>query len=300
LSGFGGLRALMARTRTNFAERMSGLVGRTELTAATWDDLEEALITADLGAATTDEIVGELRQRQRDGILRDASELRMHLRLVLLGLLRGETAELLPEGPVLVLVVGFNGAGKTTSVAKLGNYWNQRGRKVLLVAGDTFRAAGSEQLGVWADRLRLPKIEGQRGGDAAALAFDAVGAARARGLDLVLMDTAGRIHTKTNLMDELGKLRRVAERQSLPCRTLLVLDASTGQNGLAQAAAFRAAVGLDGIVATKLDGTARGGVLFSIARELGAPVRFIGTGEGADDLAPFDPEAFVDAVIGED
>lgn len=300
MTGFGGLRSAITRTRTGFLDRMSGILRRTELDAAAWDDLEEALITADVGMATTEKLIQRLRDRERRGEIRDPQTLRTALAEELVTLLGAATAgSLLPDGLVLVLVVGFNGAGKTTSVAKLGRYWQREGRRPLLVAGDTFRAAGGEQLEIWADRLGLPSVVGQRGGDAAALAFDAVAAARARGQDVVLMDTAGRIHTKVNLMEELRKLRRVAERQSVECRSLLVLDATTGQNGLSQASAFRDAVGLDGIVVTKLDGSARGGVLFAIAQELGAPVRFIGTGESADDLAPFDPRAFVDAVLGD-
>lgn len=300
-SGLGGLRAAAARTRYGLIGRMAGLLRRSELDASSWDDLEEALITADVGIATTEAVLRRLRNLHRQGAIRDTDELRQRLSDALVELLAtAQAGPLLPKDLVLVLVVGFNGAGKTTSVAKLGRYWQREGRQVLLVAGDTFRAAGGEQLALWAERLELPSIVGQHGADAASLAFDAVAAARARGLDLVVMDTAGRVHTKTNLMDELRKLRRVAERQSVASRTLLVLDANTGQNGVAQATAFRDAVGLDGIVATKLDGTAKGGVLFSIAQELGAPVHFVGTGEEPDDLAPFDARSFVNAVLGED
>ena len=297
--GLASLRAAAARTRSAFAGTVNAVLGRGELDAAVWDDLEEALITADVGAGATDALIQRLRGRARQGDIRDVESLKRSLEEELLLLLGGaqDTEDLIPEGLTLVLVVGFNGAGKTTSVAKLGRYWQRAGRKVLLVAGDTFRAAGSEQLSIWADRLDLPCIAGQRGGDAGALVFDAVSSSGARGYDLVLMDTAGRIHTKTNLMEELRKLRRVADRQNVPVRSLLVLDASTGQNGIAQARAFREAVGLDGIVVTKLDGTAKGGALFSIASDLGAPVRFVGTGEDADDLAPFDPRAFVAAVV---
>lgn len=204
-----------------------------------------------------------------------------------------------PQTPQLVLVVGVNGVGKTTTVAKLAHYWQRAGRKVLLAAADTFRAAGAEQLELWAERAHLPCVRGQRGGDPGAVVFDALAAAQARGLDLVLADTAGRLHTKINLMDELGKLARIAERQSLPVSSLLVLDASTGQNGIAQARGFRASVGLAGIVLAKLDGTAKGGAVFSIVRELGAPVLFAGTGEGIEDLVEFDPESFVAGLFEE-
>ncbi|MBI4213740.1 MAG: signal recognition particle-docking protein FtsY [Chloroflexi bacterium] len=297
--GFASLREAAARTRSALAGHVSAVFGRTELDGSAWDNLEEALITADVGANMTDLLLERLRGRQRRGDVRTLEDLRRALAGELLSLLDGarEPEAFLPEGLTLVLVVGFNGVGKTTTVAKLGRHWQRAGRDVLLVAGDTFRAAGSDQLSVWADRLLLPCIVGQRGGDAAALAFDAVSSSRARGYDLILMDTAGRIHTKTNLMEELRKLRRVAERQDVHIRTLLVLDATTGQNGISQARAFREAVGLDGIVVTKLDGSAKGGALFAIASEFGAAVRFVGTGEGADDLAGFDPEVFVETIL---
>jgi fused signal recognition particle receptor len=198
-----------------------------------------------------------------------------------------------------VLVVGVNGAGKTTSVAKLGNFWRKAGRNVLLAAADTFRAAGTEQLEIWAERARLACVRGQQGGDPGAVIFDAISAARARGMDLVVADTAGRLHTKINLMEELGKLSRIAARQEVPVHSLLVLDATTGQNGIAQARGFREAVGLSGIVLSKLDGTAKGGAVFSIVREFGAPVLFAGTGEQIEDLAEFNPEKFVEALFAE-
>lgn len=296
-----GLRGALERTRRSFLGRVTEVFQRSSIEAESWDELEEALITADVGVAVAAEVLDHLRQREHRGEVRDAAALREALREELLDIVEigPELEPLLPEELVLVLVVGFNGAGKTTSVAKLGHYWRAAGRRVLLVAGDTFRAAGGEQLNLWADRVGLPCIVGQRGADAAALAFDGVTAARARGLDLALVDTAGRVHTKTNLMAELRKLRRVADRQEVATRSLLVLDASTGQNGVAQARGFREAVGLDGVVVTKLDGTAKGGVLFAIARELAAPIRFVGTGEQVNDLAEFDPAAFVAGLLGE-
>lgn len=294
----GSLRQAAAKTRSAFRDRLASVFSKSELSAEVWDDLEEMLITADVGVSTTENILGELRGRERKGQIREIDGLREGLHQELVARLnQGISALALDDQPVVILVVGFNGAGKTTTVAKLGRYWQQAGKRVLLVAGDTFRAAGGEQLNIWAERLGLQCIAGQRGADAAALLFDAIASARARGFDVVLVDTAGRIHTKTNLMDELGKMRGIAQRQQIEVRTLLVLDASTGQNGIAQARAFRDAVGLDGIVVTKLDGTAKGGVLFAVADELGAPVRFVGTGEQPDDLVVFDPEAFVTAVL---
>ncbi len=211
-----------------------------------------------------------------------------------------ESAVLGPQSSLqLVLVVGVNGAGKTTSVAKLGNFWRKAGRHVLLAAADTFRAAGTEQLEIWAERAHLPCVRSQRGGDPGAVIFDALSAARARGMDLVVADTAGRLHTKTSLMEELGKLGRIATRREVPVHSLLVLDATTGQNGIAQARGFREAVGLSGIVLSKLDGTAKGGAVFSIVQEFSAPVLFGGTGERIDDLAEFDPDKFVAGLFGE-
>lgn len=291
------------RTRASFFGRLAVLLGRTEITDDLWDELEELLIAADVGVDTTEGLLERLRARFRRGEFRTGDDVKFGLEDELVALLRPsadaiERAEpLLAEGLTVILVIGVNGVGKTTTIAKLGNYWRTAGRQVLLAAGDTFRAAGIEQLEIWAQRVQLPCVGSRPGADPGSIVYDAIGAAQARGLDVVLVDTAGRLHTKTNLMEELRKIRRVVDRHNVPSRSLLVLDATTGQNAILQARAFAGAAGLDGIVVTKLDGTARGGVVFSIVRELGAPVVFVGSGEKVDDLAEFDAEAFVAALF---
>jgi fused signal recognition particle receptor len=292
------------RSRASFFGRMAVLLGRTEVTDELWDELEELLIAADVGVEITEGLLQRLQGRHRRGEFRMGDDVKSGLQEELVALLRpseaGRAEPLLPDGLTVILVIGVNGVGKTTTIAKLGNYWRGAGRSVLLAAGDTFRAAGIEQLEVWAERARLPCIGSRAGADPGSIVYDAIGAAQARGLDLVLVDTAGRLHTKTNLMEELSKIRRVADRHNAPSRSLLVLDATIGQNAIMQARAFAGAAGLDGIVVTKLDGTARGGVVFSIVRELGAPVVFVGTGEKIDDIAAFDAEAFVAALFDTD
>ncbi|HZT05567.1 MAG TPA: signal recognition particle-docking protein FtsY [Chloroflexota bacterium] len=296
------LEAGVRKTRSSFFGRIAVLLRRTEVTEDVWDELEELLIGADVGAATTDVLLQEMRGRFRRGEFRTGDQLNEALQERLVELLRTDTASLplLSEGLTVVLMIGVNGVGKTTTIAKLGHYWRGEGRRVMLAAGDTFRAAGIEQLEVWADRIQIPCVGAQPGADPAAVVYDGIAAATARGFDTLIVDTAGRLHTKTNLMEELKKVRRVVDRHNVPARSLLVLDATTGQNAVLQARAFAQAAGLDGIVVTKLDGTAKGGVLFSIVRELGAPVRFIGTGERVDDLSPFDPEAFVASLFAVD
>jgi fused signal recognition particle receptor len=288
------------RTRTSFFGRISSLLGRTEITDELWDELEELLISADVGVDITEELLGSLRVRHENGEFRSGEDLKRGLEEELVALLELEDEEMRPlldEGLTVILVIGVNGVGKTTTIAKLGKHWHDQGRRVLLAAGDTFRAAGAEQLEVWAERLKLPCIGSQPGADPSAIVFDAISAAKARGQDLVIADTAGRLHTKVNLMDELRKIRRVIERHDVPSRSLLVLDATTGQNAIVQAQTFADVAGLDGIIVTKLDGTAKGGMVFSVVADLGAPVRFIGTGEKPDDLAEFDPHAFVGALF---
>jgi fused signal recognition particle receptor len=288
------------KTRTSFFGRLAAVFQPTGIGDETWDELEEALIGADVGVRDTEEILDHLRDRHRRGELRTGEQLQAGLAEELVECLRPRESleELLPEGLCVVLVVGVNGVGKTTTIAKLGNYWRDRGRNVLLAAGDTFRAAAAEQLEIWAERVGLPCVGSRPGADPGAVIFDAIGAAKARGHDLVIADTAGRLHTKVNLMEELRKIRRVIDRHEVACRALLVLDATTGQNGLAQAMSFADTTGLDGAVVTKLDGTARGGVLVPIVQDLDLPVLFLGTGESVADLVPFDPEAFVRALIG--
>ncbi len=291
------------KTRSSFFGRISGLLGRTEITDELWDELEELLISADVGVDITEEVLDALRVRQMDGEFKYAEDLKEGLQDELIALLKLEDHEappLLTDGLTVILVIGVNGVGKTTSIAKLAKFYSGKGRKVILAAGDTFRAAGAEQLEVWAERLKLPCIGSQPGSDPSAIVFDAISAAKARGYDLVIADTAGRLHTKVNLMEELRKIRRVVDRHEVPSRSLLVLDGTTGQNGIMQASAFADAAGLDGIIVSKLDGTAKGGMVFSIVADLGAPVRFIGTGEKPDDLAEFDPETFVGALFETD
>jgi fused signal recognition particle receptor len=282
--------------------RLAVLLGRTEITEQTWEDLEDLLLGADVGASTTDELLRRLRARFQEGAFTTGEALQTGLQEELVELLsaHGEPAPLLTDGLTAVLVIGVNGAGKTTSIAKLGNYWRVAGRRVLLGAADTFRAAGVEQLEVWAERLGLPCVGAQTGGDPGAVAFDAISSAKARDYDLVVIDTAGRLQTKSNLMEELRKIRRVVDRQEVACRSLLVLDATFGQNAVVQARSFADVAGLDGVVLAKLDGTAKGGVVFSIVRDLGVPVRFLGTGETVDDLVEFDPGSFVSALFSEE
>lgn len=290
------------RTRGSFVGRLAVLFGRTEITDQTWDDLEEVLLGADVGASTTDELLERLRKRFQQGAFTTGQALQAGLQDELVDLLasHGEEAPLLADGLTAILVIGVNGTGKTTSIAKLGSYWRAAGRRVLLGAADTFRAAGVEQLEVWGERLGLPCVGAQTGGDPGAVAFDAIASAKARGYDVVLIDTAGRLQTKSNLMEELRKIRRVVDRQEVACRSLLVLDATFGQNAVIQARSFADVAGLDGIVLAKLDGTAKGGAVFSIVRELGVPIRFLGTGETVEDLVEFDAGSFVRALFSEE
>jgi len=294
------LREGLARTRQAAFGRIAQLLGATEITPALWEELEAALIQADVGVRVAQELLDRLRERvRREGVTR-AEDLRAMLKAELRALLKDPPPLNLGRDPLeVVLVVGVNGSGKTTTVAKLAHRFRQQGRRVLLAAADTFRAAAGEQLEIWAERAGVPCIGGQPGADPGAVLFDALQAARARGYDLVLADTAGRLHTKYNLMQELQKVRRVAAKAvpGAPHEVWLVLDATTGQNALPQAREFHQAVGVTGLILTKLDGTAKGGAVFAIARELGLPVRFIGVGEGLEDLLPFDADAFVEELF---
>jgi len=291
----GGLEGGLARTRRALGERLAGLFGGG-LDAAFWTGLEEALLAADVGVAAAVGIV----ERVRAAAPADAGAARAALRRELAAVFAGRDRSLALRGdPAVVVVVGVNGSGKTTTIAKLAAQLQQRGLPALLAAADTFRAAATEQLGVWAERLGLEMVAGQQGGDPAAVAFDGLQRARARGKKVVVVDTAGRLHSKHNLMEELGKVVRVLGRDGGEVgEVLLVLDGTTGQNGIAQARAFTAAVGVTGIVLTKLDGTARGGIAVAVERELGIPVKLIGVGERVEDLLLFAPEAFVDALLG--
>ena len=275
-------------------------MGASQVTAATWDELEELLIQADVGVETTLYLVERLRRRARDEAILRADALQAALQEELRALLHDPAPLNLGDRPLdVVLIVGVNGSGKTTSIAKLAHYYQRAGRRVLLAAADTFRAAAMDQLEIWARRADVDIVTGPAGGDPGAVVFDTLQAARARGMDMVIADTAGRLHTQYNLMAELQKVRKVAARgaEGAPHETLLVLDATTGQNALSQARHFQEAVDVTGAVLAKLDSTARGGMVFAISRELGLPVRFVGTGESLEDLAPFDAGLFVQALF---
>ncbi|MBT2398046.1 signal recognition particle-docking protein FtsY [Streptomyces sp. ISL-100] len=298
------LRARLARSQNTLGKGLLTLLSREHLDEDTWEEIEDTLLTADVGVAPTQELVERLRERVRVLGTRTPDELRGLLREELLNLLgtdmdRAVKTESATEVPGIVMVVGVNGTGKTTTTGKLARVLVADGRSVVLGAADTFRAAATDQLQTWGDRVGARTVRGPEGGDPASVAFDAVKEGIAEGADVVLIDTAGRLHTKAGLMDELGKVKRVVEKHGPLDEVLLVLDATTGQNGLVQARVFAEVVDITGIVLTKLDGTAKGGIVIAVQRELGVPVKLVGLGEGADDLAPFEPEAFVDALIGD-
>jgi fused signal recognition particle receptor len=297
-SWFDRLSAGLSRTRDQLGDRLADLVGRgPDVGDEFWEGLEVALISADMGAPAAEEIVGRLRTRARREDLQDAAAVEDALVDIIAGELP-EGADPLEESPVTVLFVGVNGTGKTTSVGKIAAEAASRGRSVMVGSADTFRAAAIEQLRVWADRAGVEIVERERGADPASVVFDTLARARQRGSDLVLVDTAGRLHTSADLMQELKKVQRVARAQSTsPVRSLLVLDATTGQNGLAQARVFNEALELDGLVLTKLDGTARGGIAVAVARDLGLPIVRLGVGESLEDLHPFDPREFARALV---
>ena len=297
------LRGRLARSQTMFGKSLLGLLGAGDLDEDSWTDIEDQLLMADLGAATSAEIVGTLRTKIVAQGVRDAEGARALLREVLIDALHPDmdrAVRALPDDgkPAVLLVVGVNGTGKTTTTGKLARVLVADGRTVLLGAADTFRAAAAEQLATWGSRVGAEIVRGKEGADPAAVAFDAVKQGVESKVDAVLVDTAGRLHTKTGLMDELGKVKRVVEKQAPVDEVLLVLDATTGQNGLTQARVFAEVVDVSGVVLTKLDGTAKGGIVFQVQRELGVPVKLVGLGEGPDDLAPFEPAAFVDALLG--
>ncbi|MBI3953502.1 MAG: signal recognition particle-docking protein FtsY [Chloroflexi bacterium] len=295
----------VAPTRRAWFTRVKELFSRPTFGEAAWEELEELLVGADVGVATTSQLLQALRRRAQEERLPDADAVRRALQQEMLRLLqvppRGRffTDGGPPASPAVILMVGVNGTGKTTTTAKLGALLQEQGRKVLLAAADTFRAAAIEQLQVWGERAGLDVIAHQPGADPGAVVYDALEAARHRGSDVIIADTAGRLHTKHNLMDELKKVHRVVGRwdSQAPHEVLLVLDATMGQNALAQARQFTAAVGVTGIVLAKLDGTAKGGIVLAICHQLALPVLFIGTGEGLGDLAPFDAEEFVAALL---
>jgi fused signal recognition particle receptor len=296
------LKAGIQKTRAGLMEKIEDAVsGRKEIDADVLEELEYALITADIGARTTAEILERIRQRVERHLVGDAAELKQLIREHLLETLQA-TEKPLPkvtEPPAVIMVVGVNGAGKTTSIGKLTRRLQSEGRSVLLCAADTFRAAAIEQLGVWAQRTGVEMIQQQSGADPSAVVFDALHSGKARKVDYVIIDTAGRLHTKTNLMAELEKMRRTAARviPDAPHEVLLVLEATTGQNGLEQARKFTESSAVTGIILTKLDGTAKGGVVVAISRELNLPIRYVGVGEQVDDLLPFEPETFVASLF---
>ncbi len=296
------LKAGIQKTRAGLMEKLEDAVsGRKEIDAGVLEELEYALITADIGAPTTAEILERIRQRVDRHLVGDAAELKGLIREHLLEILEATERPVphVTEPPAVILVVGVNGSGKTTSIGKLTRRLQSEGRSVLLCAADTFRAAAVEQLEVWAQRTGADLIRQQPGADPSAVVFDALQAARARKFDYVIVDTAGRLHTKTNLMAELEKMRRTAARviPSAPHEVLLVIEATTGQNGLEQARKFTESSAVTGIILTKLDGTAKGGVVVAISRELNLPIRYVGVGEQLDDLLPFDPQVFVASLF---
>lgn len=297
------LKSGVQKTRQGLVTRLEdALQGKKEIDADLLDELEYTLIGADIGIATTQEILERIKDRADRRMLADAGQVRGLIREHLLEILQAAERPMayVAEAPAVVMVVGVNGAGKTTTIGKLASRYKSEGRSVLLCAADTFRAAAIEQLEIWGTRTGTEVIRQQPGSDPSAVLFDALHAAKSRKVDYVIIDTAGRLQTKTNLMAELEKMRRTAARviPAAPHETLLILDGTTGQNGLEQARKFTESAGITGIVLTKLDGTAKGGVVVAIARELNLPIRYIGVGEQAGDLLPFEPEAFIDSLFG--
>jgi fused signal recognition particle receptor len=297
------LKSGVQKTRQGLVARLEdALAGKKEIDADLFDELEYTLIGADIGVATTHEILERIKDRADRRMLADAGQVRGLIREHLLEILQAAERPMayVAQPPAVVMVVGVNGAGKTTTIGKLANRYKSEGRSVLLCAADTFRAAAIEQLEIWGQRTATEVIRQQPGSDPSAVLFDALHAAKSRKVDYVIVDTAGRLQTKTNLMAELEKMRRTAARviPSAPHETLLILDATTGQNGMEQARKFTESAGITGIVLTKLDGTAKGGVVVAIARELNLPIRYIGVGEQVGDLLPFEPEAFIDSLFG--
>ena len=286
----------LKKTRNSWFD---AIFGEDRISDEFFEELEESMILADMGVETSTSLVEALRQRIKDDKLKNRAEARE----VLISLIAQRVA---PEGPFplddtagVILIVGVNGVGKTTSIGKIAHEYKSRSRKPMLAAADTFRAAAAEQLGIWAERAGVPMVRHQEGSDPAAVVYDAIASYKAKGCDLLIVDTAGRLHNKKNLMNELSKIRKVIDRElpGVPCQVLLVLDATTGQNALAQALAFQEASDLDGVILTKLDGTAKGGVVVNICNTLRVPVRFIGVGEGIDDLKPFDGQDFARALL---
>ncbi len=291
------LRNGLSKTRENLLSPV--FASRNGIDEELYEELEEALIMADVGVSLTGRLMDELRVKVKEQRLREAGAAREALIALVAEHMAPKTPFFEEGGPIVLLVVGVNGVGKTTSIGKIANYYVGQGRKIMLAAGDTFRAAAAEQLGILAQRANVPMVRHEEGSDPAAVVFDAIASFNAKGCDMLISDTAGRLHNKKNLMSELEKMRRVIARE-LPdaqCRVLLVLDATTGQNAIQQAKAFMESAGVTDIVLTKLDGTAKGGMAIAVQQELGIPVRFVGVGEGMDDLQPFDAQAFAEALF---
>lgn len=300
---FGVLRSLsdgLAKTRKNFTDKIGSLVLGEKIDETYLDELEEALIASDVGMGTASLVLKDLKERFKRNELHSPAQVKERLKQILFEILSARPSVFSPvAAPAIVLVVGVNGTGKTTTIGKLAYRLRAEGKKVMLAAGDTFRAAASEQLSIWGERAGIPVIKHQEGADPSAVVFDAVSAAKARAVDVLIVDTAGRLHTKSNLMEELKKIQRILSRElpGAPHETLLVLDGNTGQNALVQAKMFHEAVGVTGIVLTKLDGTSKGGIVFAIYKELSIPVKFVGIGEAIEDLRSFDPREFVNALL---
>jgi len=294
------IRDGLAKTRKNLGDRIGSLVLGEKIDEAFLDELEEALIASDVGMKTASLVLADLKERFKRNELSSPVQVRERLKQVLFEILAERPASLTLTGaPSVILVVGVNGTGKTTTIGKLAHRLQGEGKKVMLAAADTFRAAAAEQLMVWGERNGIPVVKHKEGADPSAVVFDALAAAKARGIDVLIVDTAGRLHTKSNLMEELKKIQRILARElpGAPHETLFVLDATTGQNAFAQAKTFHQTIGVTGIVLTKLDGTPKGGIVFAINKELGLPVKFIGIGEGIEDLKDFDPREFVEALL---
>ena len=300
LSALHSIRDGLAKTRKSITDKIGALVLGAKIDESVLDELEEALIAADVGTRTTAMVLADLRERFKRSELATADQVRARLRQLLQDILPASPPALaVNASPAVILVVGVNGTGKTTTIGKLALRLKNDGKRVMLAAGDTFRAAAAEQLSIWGDRADIPVVKHKEGADPGAVVFDALAAAKARNIDVLIVDTAGRLHTKSNLMEELNKVLRIISRElpGAPHETLLVLDAGTGQNALVQARMFHEAVGVTGIALTKLDGTAKGGIVFAISKELSLPVKFVGVGEGIDDLRTFDAGEFVEALL---
>jgi fused signal recognition particle receptor len=300
LGVFRSLSDGLAKTRKNLTDKIGSLILGGKIDETFLDELEEALISSDVGVETTSLVLKDLKERFKRQELSTPAQVKERLKQILFEILAGRSSKFdVTAAPSVVLVVGVNGTGKTTTIGKLAYRLQSEGKKVMLAAADTFRAAASEQLSIWGERAGIPVIKHREGADPGAVVFDAVTAAKARAMDVLIVDTAGRLHTKSNLMEELKKIARILSRElpGAPHETLLVLDGNTGQNALVQAKMFHEAVGVTGIVLTKLDGTSKGGIVFAINKELSIPVKFVGIGEAIEDLREFDPKEFIGALL---